>query len=456
MRNRTSDRELVVYQDGLPYEDDVQIQTGPFTIEPKTDAQAPVTWMNPYHQNENVLKNASLMTSEQNTIKYTKEKIRESNVGSHLSRLEPTKDRTQENTMRQRRTAETLQSRNASAKATSQVRIAEIIMGESGTDDEVLAVAETLNGVPTEKLASILRIKERAVNHTARLAALTPEGTIPESGPKQLDPTKSDQYVKQIDVSPDRSVLDSLRKNDKIDPTASKKSRINKKAEVENDMDDDLEDDQDEDLELDDILDDDSDDSDDSDSPEESEEGQTIDLEEMDSDLESMLEFADGSSIMDESPEDNGGSSNTSDEVEEPEIEDEEDDIEDPGEGEDFVDEDEDDIDVESDDLSMDDMGDSEDDEDSVSDDSEDLTLDDMDDSEDEDEDSDDESSEDEPNTEIVPAMKNAGKNSKKKKQASKSKFMPDRRRSRTAASAGSRDEFSQVWNVPDITDLLD
>lgn len=52
-------KELAVYQDGLPFEDDISPSLGPFTIEEKENAEAPVDWMNPHHLNENLLKNAS-------------------------------------------------------------------------------------------------------------------------------------------------------------------------------------------------------------------------------------------------------------------------------------------------------------------------------------------------------------------------------------------------------------
>lgn len=52
-------KELAIYQDGLPYEDDISPSLGPFTIEEKEEAEPTVDWMNPFHQNENLLPNAS-------------------------------------------------------------------------------------------------------------------------------------------------------------------------------------------------------------------------------------------------------------------------------------------------------------------------------------------------------------------------------------------------------------
>jgi hypothetical protein len=52
-------KELVIYQDGLPYEDDISPSLGPFTIEQKDEPNPTVNWMNPFHQDENLVKNAS-------------------------------------------------------------------------------------------------------------------------------------------------------------------------------------------------------------------------------------------------------------------------------------------------------------------------------------------------------------------------------------------------------------
>jgi GNAT superfamily N-acetyltransferase len=52
-------KELVVYQDGLPFEEDLSPSLAPFTIEEKEEPSPHVNWMSPHHQNDNLLPNAS-------------------------------------------------------------------------------------------------------------------------------------------------------------------------------------------------------------------------------------------------------------------------------------------------------------------------------------------------------------------------------------------------------------
>lgn len=125
---------------------------------------------------------------------------------------------------RRRLTAETLDTVSHLAEAREHVRLAESILGPAATDKEVLATAQRLASLPASHVREINR-RRAVINQTTRKVAGFDGAEDPwdESGPEQPDPTNNQAYTKQIMITPDHAVQESLQKRDVHTPTAAKK-----------------------------------------------------------------------------------------------------------------------------------------------------------------------------------------------------------------------------------------
>jgi hypothetical protein len=202
----------------------------------------------------------------------------------------------------------------------------------------------------------ILSRTERIAAETQRMAGNGGDDVLPEAGPDQPDPTDTQAYVKEIQVTPDHSVLESLSKKSKHAPTASRKAECDEDeedsrqadlemfAEPEDEPISEMEDDEDDFVDEDEFEDEDLDD-------EIVDEGIDFSLDEEDQDLEAMLEYAsddgDADDFEDEGEFDTFDEDETAEDVEEPDIVDEEDLEGDEDVVDDYLEEDEMDVETE-------------------------------------------------------------------------------------------------------------
>jgi hypothetical protein len=199
------------------YEEKLPNITAPFTITQEDEAEAgvaPDSHSNPHHQNESLLKNAS--------VKLPVDRPGTRGAGN-AERMSPfKKDKLMS---RQRLTTETLSDRTRKAHAERCVAAAEDFLGKGATDAEVKRVASSFMKMQPDEVERMRGIRSSVQTETSRLAADSSEPDVDEGGPRQPDPTDSQAYVKEIYVTPDHAVLDSLSKKPKHSPAASAKRR---------------------------------------------------------------------------------------------------------------------------------------------------------------------------------------------------------------------------------------